>query len=55
VARSHRELEILSILPTMVGRTANHSPGVVSKARDLWCDRVFPVETPASVASSRIL
>jgi hypothetical protein len=37
----------------MVRSTTTHSPGVVRKARDLWGDRVFPVETPTTAAFPR--
>ena len=49
----NRDLQILGILPTMVRRTTTHSPGVVRKARDLWGDKVFPVEIPTTVAFPR--
>jgi len=46
-------LEILGILPTMVRRTTSHSPGVIQRARQLWGDKVFDVEIPATVSFPR--
>jgi chromosome partitioning protein len=52
-ARYNPDLKILGILPTMVRRTTSHSPGVIQKARQLWGDRVLPVEIPATVSFPR--
>jgi len=46
-------LRITGILPTMYKRTTSHSPGVVQKAREIWADKVFPTEIPATVAFPR--
>ena len=51
--RYNPDLEILGILPTMVRRTTSHSPGVIKKSRELWGNKVFDVEIPATVSFPR--
>lgn len=46
-------LKIMGILPTMHKKTTTHSAGVVTKARQLWGDKVFPVEVPETVQFPR--
>lgn len=46
-------LKIDGILPTMVKRTTTHSAGVTQKAREIWADKVFPVEVPEAIAFPR--
>jgi len=46
-------LKISGILPTMFKRTTTHSAGVVQKAREIWGDKVFGVEIPASIVFPR--
>ncbi|MCL4552430.1 MAG: ParA family protein [Candidatus Marsarchaeota archaeon] len=47
------ELRIMGVLPTMVRRLGGHSAGVVQKARELWGDKVFPLEVPETVVFPR--
>ena len=47
------ELKILGILPTMVRRLGGHSAGVIKKARELWGDKVLPLEVPETVIFPR--
>ena len=47
------ELKIRGILPTMYKRTTTHSPGVTRKAREIWGDKVFPIEIPEAIAFPR--
>jgi len=49
----NQELKILGILPTMVRRMGGHSAGVVAKARELWGDKVLPMEVPETVIFPR--
>lgn len=46
-------LKILGILPTMMKRTTSHSAGVIKKAREIWGDKVFTQEIPASIQFPR--
>jgi chromosome partitioning protein len=46
-------LKIRGILPTMYKRTTTHSAGVVEKAREIWGDKVFPVEVPETIQFPR--
>lgn len=46
-------LKIGGILPTMYKRTTTHSAGVVKKARELWGNKVFPIEIAESIAFPR--
>jgi chromosome partitioning protein len=46
-------LKIRGILPTMYKRTTTHAPGVVDKAREIWGDKVFPVQIPETIAFPR--
>lgn len=46
-------LKIRGILPTMYKKTTTHSAGVVDKAREIWGDKVFPVEVPETIAFPR--
>lgn len=47
------KLKILGILPTMVRRIGGHSAGVVEKARELWGDKVLPIEVPETIIFPR--
>lgn len=47
------DLKILGILPTMVRRLGGHSAGVIEKARELWGDKVLPIEVPETVIFPR--
>ena len=47
------ELRVLGILPTMVRRMGGHSAGVINKARELWGDKVLPIEVPETVVFPR--
>jgi chromosome partitioning protein len=47
------ELRILGILPTMFKRTTTHSLGVVNMAKEIWGNKVFPVEIPETIAFPR--
>ena len=47
------EIKLGGILPTMVKRITRHSKGVVSKAREGWGDKVFPVEIMDTIAFPR--
>lgn len=47
------DLKILGILPTMMRRTTSHSTGVIKKAREIWGDKVFAQEIPASIQFPR--
>jgi hypothetical protein len=40
-------------LPTMYKRTTTHSAGVVDKAREIWGDKVFPIEVPETISFPR--
>lgn len=46
-------LKIRGILPTRYKRTTTHAPGVVNKAREMWGDKVFPVEIPETIEFPR--
>lgn len=46
-------LKIRGILPTMYKRTTTHSAGVVDKAREIWGDKVFPIEVPETISFPR--
>jgi chromosome partitioning protein len=46
-------LKIKGILPTMYKRTTTHSAGVVDKAREIWGDKVFPIEVPEAITFPR--
>lgn len=46
-------LKIKGILPTMFKRTTIHSAGVIQKAREIWGDKVFKIEIPASIIFPR--
>src|SRR5512134_82158 len=46
-------LKIKGILPTMYKRTTTHSAGVVDKAREIWGDKVFPLEVPEAITFPR--
>lgn len=46
-------LKILGILPTMVRKLGGHSAGVVAKARELWGDKVFPMDVPETILFPR--
>ena len=37
----------------MFKRTTTHSTGVTQKAREIWSDKVFPVEVPEAIAFPR--
>lgn len=47
------ELKVLGILPTMVRRLGGHSAGVINKARELWGNKVLPIEVPETVIFPR--
>ena len=47
------KLKIAGILPTMVRRLGGHSAGVIEKARELWGDKVLPLEIPETVVFPR--
>lgn len=47
------DLKILGILPTMMRRLGGHSAGVITKARELWGDKVLPLEVPETVIFPR--
>ncbi|MCI0558939.1 MAG: ParA family protein [Nitrososphaera sp.] len=47
------QLKIMGILPTMVRRMGGHSAGVVEKARELWGNKVLPLEVPETVLFPR--
>ena len=47
------DLKVLGILPTMVRRLGGHSAGVINKARELWGDKVLPIEVPETVIFPR--
>ena len=46
-------LKIMGILPTMVRRMGGHSVSVIEKARELWGDKVLPLEVPETVTFPR--
>jgi chromosome partitioning protein len=46
-------LKIRGILPTMYKKTTTHSAGVVDKAREIWGDKVFPIEVPETISFPR--
>ena len=46
-------LKIRGILPTMYKKTTTHSSGVVDKAREIWGDKVFPIEVPDTILFPR--
>ena len=46
-------LKIRGILPNRYKRTTTHAPGVVQYAREMWGDKVFPVEVPETIEFSR--
>ncbi len=46
-------LKIMGILPTMVRRLGGHSAGVIEKARELWGDKVLPLEVPETIIFPR--
>lgn len=46
-------LKIAGVLPTMVRRLGGHSAGVIEKARELWGDKVLPLEVPETVIFPR--
>ena len=47
------KLKIMGILPTMVRRLGGHSAGVIEKARELWGNKVLPLEVPETVIFPR--
>lgn len=47
------KLKITGILPTMVRRLGGHSAGVIDKARELWGDKVLPLEVPETIVFPR--
>jgi chromosome partitioning protein len=47
------KLRIMGILPTMVRRLGGHSAAVVEKARELWGDKVLPLEVAETVVFPR--
>jgi chromosome partitioning protein len=47
------DLKIMGILPTMRKKTTTHSASVIGKARQIWGDKVFPVEIPETVEFPR--
>lgn len=47
------DLKVLGILPTMVRRLGGHSAGVINKARELWGNKVLPLEVPETVIFPR--
>lgn len=51
--RHNPNLEISGILPTMFKRTTTHSAGVIKKAREIWGNKVFDIEIPASIVFPR--
>jgi chromosome partitioning protein len=51
--KHNNTLKIRGILPTMFKRTTTHAPGVVEKAREIWGDKVFPVQVPETIAFPR--
>ena len=46
-------LKIIGILPTMVRRIGSHSAGVIEQARELWGDKVLPLEVPETILFPR--
>ncbi|MFH1565155.1 MAG: ParA family protein [bacterium] len=46
-------LKIKGILPTMYKRTTIHSAGIIAKAREIWGDKIFPIEVPESIVFPR--
>lgn len=46
-------LKISGILPTMRKKTTTHSASVISKARQIWGDKVFQIEIPETVQFPR--
>ena len=46
-------LKIRGILPTRYKRTTTHAPGVIQKAREMWGDKVFPIEVPETIEFPR--
>ena len=46
-------LKIRGILPTRYKRTTTHAPGVIQKAREMWGDKVFPIEIPETIEFPR--
>ena len=51
--KHNNALKIRGILPTMYKKTTTHAPGVVEKAREIWGDKVFPVQIPETIAFPR--
>jgi chromosome partitioning protein len=49
----NRNLKIIGILPTMVRRIGSHSAGVIAQARELWGDKVLPLEVPETILFPR--
>lgn len=47
------KLKIIGILPTMVRRIGSHSAGVIEQARELWGDKVLPLEVPETIIFPR--
>jgi len=52
-SKHNPDLKIGGILPTMYKKTTTHSAGVVQKAREIWGNKVFKVEIPASIVFPR--
>ncbi|MHA2092867.1 MAG: ParA family protein [Candidatus Kariarchaeaceae archaeon] len=46
-------LKIIGILPTMVRRIGSHSAAVIEQARELWGDKVLPLEIPETIIFPR--
>lgn len=54
VWRKHNpNLKIRGILPTMYKRTTSHSAGIITKAREIWGDKIFPIEIPEAIIFPR--